>query len=280
MSKFSKKTIRALVALALCAVILAGMGMSALASSTINPEQTGTLTIKPTYNTSPVAGGVFSIYYVATLDNSTQLSFTLTGAFAGATGLDINAVKKAADVAPAVALLRPHIVNVPSTDVITLDRNAPLPPGMTEDARDTLTDLELGVYLVVQQSAPGRYISAAPFLVFIPTTDTGGASWVYAITANPKLGYDNGGGDDDRDDDSALDDDDDDIIIPPTPVPGGPTPPVDPVITIPPTPIPGSDAPRTGDESNIALWATLLATGMIALCGVVFFGTRKQKEND
>lgn len=92
MGKFSK-IIKGLLAAAFSVMLMATfLPRTALADSgpVIDRTATGTLSIDLTYNGSSLAGGVFDIYYVAGLDDTPFLSYTLTKAFenaASASGL-------------------------------------------------------------------------------------------------------------------------------------------------------------------------------------------------
>lgn len=64
--------------------------------------------------------------------------------------------------------------------------------GMTETIREigadgkvSFTDLELGLYLLVQDAAAEGYNKAAPFLVSVPMTENG--SYLYDVDASPKV---------------------------------------------------------------------------------------------
>lgn len=182
MSRSSKKKIRTLAGLALCAALVAGMGLTASAY-----VETGSITIQPAYGSLVIGGGSFDIYHVATLDSVDPLGYTLKGAFAAAEdtdGLDIGSVKSAEQVESAAAILKNYISYVPADDVITLNR--------ATDG-DTVGELALGIYLVMQTSAPSGYTAAAPFLAYIPIYDSDAGGWEFDVAANPKLGYSGGG---------------------------------------------------------------------------------------
>lgn len=184
MSTSFKKKIRLLAALLTVMLLLAGLSVSTLAASVIDWETPGSLTIQPKYNNAVVTGCTFDIYQVAEFNRgSAALQYNLTGVFQNAAdqsgkAVDLNSIRTASETEAAAAALARYVGNVPPGDVISLGASA-----------DKAGSLVLGVYLVVQTSAPGNYTIASPFLVMVPMTSDEGTGWNYAVTANPKLGY-------------------------------------------------------------------------------------------
>lgn len=193
MGKFSelkKGLLAAALAVVLVMTLLPG---AALADSTtvIDRNATGTLCINLQYGGSPLAGGVFDIYHVATLDDSAVLSYTLTSGF-DASGVDINAVKTASEVESAAKTLAQNTSGAAKA-TLTTNKDAGNPA--------SVGGLRLGVYLVVQTGAPAYYAKANPFLVFIPMANEAGTGWdgytsgngevpgVYTYTAYPKTSF-------------------------------------------------------------------------------------------
>jgi hypothetical protein len=189
MSTSINKKIRMLAALLTVMLLLAGLCVPSLAASVIEwNDAKGSLTIQPKYGDSIVSGCTFNIYKVADYDkDSATLHFILTGAFQNSQtedsnnpAVDINAAATdRAKLAEAASNLARRINNVGESDVVYK---------LAAD-ETTIKSMSVGVYLVVQTSAPGNYIVSNPFLVFLPYTSADGTSWVYDITANPKLGY-------------------------------------------------------------------------------------------
>lgn len=184
MSTSFKKKIRLLAALLTVILLLAGLSVSTLAASVIDWNTTrGSLTIQPKYNDTVVTGCTFNIYRVAEIQpDSAVLQFDLTGGFQNAqdqsgTAVDLNSIRTASELESAAAALARYVGNA-TDEVRSLNASS-----------DTVSDLPLGMYLVVQTGAPGNYTAASPFLVMIPSTNDEGTEWDYAITANPKLGY-------------------------------------------------------------------------------------------
>ena len=190
MSRSSKKIIKLLAACALCVVMLMGMVMPTMAAPLIDREAFGSLTLLPMYSNATVAGGTFTVYHVAMLDDdATNLStykYKDDESVFAKSGVDINGIKSAgSNQAAAKEFARYTSNDIPEEDIRTLNR--------ATDG-DTINRLPLGVYLVINNSMPGRYTVANPFLVFIPSpvvneqnVQTG---WTYEVTAQPKVGYD------------------------------------------------------------------------------------------
>lgn len=185
MSKSFRKTTRLLAALLTVAMLLVGQCAAAFAATSagspvIDFSKTGTLTVLPEYDGKTVAGCAFSIYKVAEIDQTSSLmKYTLNGTFSKA-GVDLNAVSSSASTMLAAAKTLAKYADNEKLSAVQLAA------GQTK-----LENLTLGVYLVVQTSAPGKYIAASPFLVYVPVTDAAGSSWLYDLTAQPKLGYNN-----------------------------------------------------------------------------------------
>jgi len=189
-SKLKKGLLAAALAVMLVMTLLPGAAL-ADSTTTIDRNATGTLCIDLQYGGSSLAGGVFDIYHVATIDDSATLSYTLTSEFA-ASGVDINAVKTASEVESAAQTLAQYTSGAtPATLTTNGDASDPA----------SVSGLELGVYLVVQTGTPAYYATANPFLVYIPMTNEDGTGWanytsgdgevpgVYSYTAYPKTSY-------------------------------------------------------------------------------------------
>jgi hypothetical protein len=179
-----------LAALLTVTMLLAGLCVPSLAASTIDwDSKSGSLTIQPKYSDQVVSGCTFQVYQVADYDrDSSALHFTLTGAFQNPKTEDSN--NPAVDINAAASdaeQLRTAAQNLArrTGNVTAEDKVYELKSGETK-----LTGLPVGVYLIVQTSAPGNYTVSSPFLAFLPYTESG-SNWQYNVTANPKLGYNN-----------------------------------------------------------------------------------------
>lgn len=161
----------------LCAFFVAFIVMSSTAALPVLAlgAETGSITIKPQNNNQMVEGCTFKLYQVAVCSSSSAPVFTLTTDFQDAE-VDINdvAVSHAADRETAVeAFLKLAADSRVCTDTAANGSNE-------------FKGLDLGAYLVVQDSAPAGYQYASEFLVFLPSTDADGRL-ITAIDASPKL---------------------------------------------------------------------------------------------
>lgn len=118
-------------------------------------------------------GTTFSVYQIGEVTAGTNLSYTLTSAFAD-TGIDLEEIRMSGKQREAVEILA-----------------ASLP--VTAEGQETagadgvvrFSGLEQGAYLVYQtdQASYGR---VTPFLVFLPYTDETGSEWLYDISVETK----------------------------------------------------------------------------------------------
>ena len=179
MGTLIKKKMKVLAAL-LAVILIIDLQIPSAASSVIDPESKGTLTVQPKYNGDVIRNCTFDVYRVAEIDfTSASLKYNLLTPFQS-TGVDLNA---------AVGGGAEALENAANTLADLSEK--PDPTASLSAGEDKISDLSLGAYLVVQTEAPGRYRKASPFLVFLPYTgtETGGtAGWIYDVTAYPKLG--------------------------------------------------------------------------------------------
>lgn len=176
MSELSKKGIRGLGAICLCLVMLLSLGVTGFAV-TLDLSGSGTLTVQPKYGNRDVAGGRFEIYLVANAEPvNDHLSFALTEEFEE-TELDLDSINTTSEASSAIEAL------------MNLIDDDDLVPYTTVSGGATAT-LPLGMYLIVQISAPGYYTRSVPFLAATPSVNSDGTGWVYSATVNPKMGYD------------------------------------------------------------------------------------------
>ena len=155
---------------ALC--LLAGLCTQVFAQPVPDLSQTGTIRIVLQKGEEPVAGGTLTLYRVGQIHNEDEnYSFVLTDAFA-------RAGESLADLQ--ASGLADRLFAYAQKEKL---------PGVTA-AVDTsgavsFSDLELGLYLIVQeQPAPG-WNAVSPFLVSVPYLQDG--TYVYIVDASPKV---------------------------------------------------------------------------------------------
>lgn len=155
---------------------------------TVDHTQKGSITIQKTKpDGSYLAGAEFSVYKIASLSNatSTELTYNTT---------DENVVtddqikdlgnKTTAELEALATQLKARVTNTQYKGKITSDL----------DGTANLSGLELGLYLVVETSAPQPYVAGAPFFVDVPRTETKTVEgknvsyWEYNVKVHPKNG--------------------------------------------------------------------------------------------
>lgn len=129
--------------------------------------QSGTITVSYLDGTSGISGATFDIYKVATRQEHLTLAFQLVDALAD---LDVN-------------------ITTPDSDDITklasavTDKQLPAAGSASTDAngKTEFSNVEEGLYLLVQTKSTDNYEDTTPSLISIPSTDG-----LYSVTALPK----------------------------------------------------------------------------------------------
>lgn len=119
-----------------------------------------------------VSGGKMTLYFVAAAkEENGNYSFVYRKDFSGCTQ-PLENLESAELAKELAAYAKQQEVKGRTTDI-------------GEDGRVSFSDLETGLYLMVQTEASSGYYPVAPFLVTIPGKDRG--EWVYDVDALPKL---------------------------------------------------------------------------------------------
>ena len=119
-----------------------------------------------------VPGGNLTLYKVGDIyENDGNYSFVLTDSFAGSgeTLDDIQSAQLADDLA---SYAERNSITGTNKEI---DQNANI----------AFTDLDLGLYLLVQEQAAEGYNKVSPFLVSVPMQENG--AYVYDVDASPKV---------------------------------------------------------------------------------------------
>lgn len=119
-----------------------------------------------------VPGGNLTLYKVGDIyEDNGNYSFVLTDSFAGSgeTLDDIQSAQLADDLA--------RYAERDSIDGTNKE--------IDQNANITFTDLDLGLYLLVQEQAAEGYNKVSPFLVSVPMQENG--AYVYDVDASPKV---------------------------------------------------------------------------------------------
>ena len=160
-----------------CIALFAAMPIGAYAGYTpIDPSAKGSLTIEYKYESMPISGAHFQIYYVASV--SSDVRFTADPQFIKYKDcLDNNTVDSWRSLAYAMKGDAQADKLTMFTDEVT---NA--------DGRFTLSGIKTGLYLVVgvRRTIDGYTYIAEPTLVCVPSFDKVKEEWNYGVTIMPK----------------------------------------------------------------------------------------------
>ena len=153
-------------------LLLCFMSITAYAHEALDESRKGTITVKMEYDGRTITGGTFTAYRVGQIqkDNGSY-SFVKTSdmeAFPGGYD-DIGSAKLAEDAA---AFLKEHSVRAYAT-------------AENKGGTAVFTDLETGLYLIVQTEASDGYKPLKPFLVTVPMNENG--KYVYEVNAAGKF---------------------------------------------------------------------------------------------
>ncbi|MGJ3507281.1 SpaH/EbpB family LPXTG-anchored major pilin [Enemella sp. A6] len=182
----TRRILRSVAAIgAALAIATLGLATPASADPTINPDQTGSLTITKQSGapkdqtqcepngkelpaecvTSPLAGAGYTVYRVNMPGTTTPVDLTTNAGWQQASAY-YNNIALAADN-----------TQTPGTE-----------SGLTgADGRTSVGNLPVGLYYVVETTVPDGYTAAAPFLVTIPMTDPENRTdWIYDVNVYPK----------------------------------------------------------------------------------------------
>ena len=176
------KALRGNLKIMLAVILLLALAViapkNAMAFDTIDMSKTGeiSVTIKDSKTGDPVGGGSLTIYKVADVVVDNGYKFDASGtAFKSAGGdyssdasLDAALASKLADYAKSNSI---------SGTTLSIGSN-----GVA-----TASDLDLGLYLIVQNKAAKGYGSVKPFLVSVPQRQEDG-TYIYKVDATPKPG--------------------------------------------------------------------------------------------
>ena len=160
-----------ILSLILALVLLCALSLPVSAHEVPDYDRRGSIAITMTYQGSPVPGGTLTLYRVADVVSSDgDYLFAYTADFAGCpiavTELDSADLPKAlADIADEQKL---------EGTTLTLD----------QAGKALFSDLEIGLYLVVQNEAADGYKKVSPFLVSVPFNDNG--TYIYDVDTAPK----------------------------------------------------------------------------------------------
>ncbi|MCD8363844.1 MAG: hypothetical protein LUC98_12965 [Lachnospiraceae bacterium] len=149
------------------------MAVSAAESADLELSRTGTIELTLTDSDgATVSGGAVTIYEVAKLYlDDGNMAYEYTQSFAGCTAtLDVTDTSLASVLAD---YARKNSVSGEKKSI-------------GEDGKVRFTNLELGLYLIVQTTESANYETISPFAVTLPIEEDG--VWNYTVNASPKVG--------------------------------------------------------------------------------------------
>lgn len=160
-----------LLAILMNAALIGAYSGTALAHDVPDESRRGSIHITMHQGDKAVGGGTLTLYRVGAVhEDEGNYDFVLTGDFAACTAsLDDIQSSALADSLARYAGER----SLRGTEKV-----------IASDGTVTFTDLELGLYLLVQNRAADGYNAAAPFLVSVPMMEDG--TYIYDVNASPK----------------------------------------------------------------------------------------------
>lgn len=166
-----------------------------VAAPTVDHTQKGKITIQKTKTDGSYLGGAhFSIYKIASLSDATSTALTYNT-------VDKDVVKNA-DISDLGNKTTAELEKLASDvkDIVTAEgyngKVQKVGDDVISNTEGTAScdDLDLGLYLVVETSAPQPYVAGAPFFVDVPRTETKTVEgktvsyWEYNVKVHPKNG--------------------------------------------------------------------------------------------
>lgn len=161
-----------LLTLLFLVVLTGAVSVNAYAHDVPDMSEKGIIDITMKWKEQAVPGGTLTLYRVgAVREDDGDFSFEPTGVFKnrGSTFEDIQSAGLAAELARYAA----------DNDLQGTTRT------IGKDGKISFADLELGLYLVVQEQAASGYSKINPFLVSVPAMEEG--EYIYSIDASPKI---------------------------------------------------------------------------------------------
>lgn len=155
----------------LAVLLLCAIDVTAYAHDVPDISKKGSISVTVLYDNQPVSGGTLTLYKVGNIkENDGDYSFGLTADFIGS-GVKLTDISSA-DLAVA---LENYAVKQ-GCDGIEKE--------IGKDGKISYSELDLGLYLLVQNKAADGYNKMTSFLVSIPMNENG--VYIYDVDASPK----------------------------------------------------------------------------------------------
>lgn len=168
------KTVKRFLILFIIAVLLRGMSITVYAHDVPDLSQKGIIGITMKCGNSVVSGGTLTLYHVGKVEEKNgNFIFALTDEFIGS-GILLENIESA-DLAQSLGRYAMDNKVIGETKSIA------------SDGTITFSDLEPGLYLLVQNKAAEGYYRVTPFLVSVPMYDAEKEEYLYHVDASPKV---------------------------------------------------------------------------------------------
>lgn len=159
-------------ALFLAVLLFCSVSMAAYAHDVPDASKKGFISVQMTYDNQPVAGGFLTLYRVGEVkEDDGNYSFALSGDFT-ASEADLSDISSAALAKELAQYAENRKLSGKTAQI-------------GDDGEVSFTELELGLYLLVQNEAADGYHKAAPFMVSVPMNENG--TYIYTVDASPKV---------------------------------------------------------------------------------------------
>lgn len=166
------KPIKTMFSMLLAMCLLCGISTAAYAHEVPDEDKKGTVTVEMKYDGTAVQGGTLTAYKVGEVkEDDGNYSFVKTAAMEGFAGSyeDIGS----AELAEAVAAF------------VEQEKISACATAENENGKAVFSDMELGLYLIVQTTKSDGYEAMNAFLVSVPMNEDG--CYVYEVNAEGKF---------------------------------------------------------------------------------------------
>ena len=163
---------KSFISLLVMMILLCSVNMTAFAHDVPQMDKKGSIEVTMRCEGRPVPGGNLVLYRVGDVsENNGDYSFKLIAPYmeSGAELKNLQSQETAQKLA----------------DYVKANRLSRTAKDIDQNGQVKFTDLELGLYLLMQTKAAGGYYETAPFLVTVPSMDE--EKYVYDIDASPKV---------------------------------------------------------------------------------------------
>lgn len=160
-----------ILSLLLSLVLLGAVSMTVFAHEVPDYDRLGSISITMEYKDDPVTGGTLTLYRVADVDTSDgNYFFTYTEDFA--------------ECSVPVTELSSSEISTALAEIAQDKQLAGVTQTLDENGKTTFADLEIGLYLIVQEKAASGFRKVNPFLVSVPYNEDG--NYIYDVDTAPK----------------------------------------------------------------------------------------------